>query len=89
MAEDLNGYFRSVFTTEDNSSLPCSSRSDYLGQLIVASELVAMKIKAMKNNQSSVVGGIPPRMLMEIAEQISTPLARVFNFLSKEGVVPF
>ena len=38
MAEDLNGYFSSVFTTEDISSLPVLDakfqevKSDYLGQ---------------------------------------------------------
>ena len=38
MAEDLNGYFSSVFTREDISSLPVpeaklqEAKSDYLGQ---------------------------------------------------------
>ena len=40
-AEDLNGYFSSVFTRDDISSLPVPgskfqvAKSDYLGQLIV------------------------------------------------------
>ena len=33
--------------------------------------------------------GIPPKLLMEMVEQISIPLARVFNLSLKEGVVPF
>ena len=33
--------------------------------------------------------GIPPKLLMETVEQISVPLARVFNLSLKEGVVPF
>ena len=33
--------------------------------------------------------GIPPKLLMETVEQISIPLARVFNLSLKEGVVPF
>ena len=32
---------------------------------------------------------IPPKLLKETVEQISIPLARVFNLLLKEGVVPF
>ena len=41
-AEDLNGYFSSVFTREDISSLPVpDAKSDYLGQLIVIPEKVA------------------------------------------------
>ena len=47
MAEDLTGYFRSVFTKEDISSLPVpdakcqEAKSDYLGPLIVTPEMVA------------------------------------------------
>ena len=95
MAEDLNGYFSSVFTEEDISSLPVAdakfqgAKSDYLGPLVVTPELVAKKIKAMKDNKSPGVDGIPPKLLMETVEQISIPLARVFNLSLKEGVVPF
>ena len=95
MAEDLNGYFSSVFTKEDISSLPVAdakfqrAKSDYLGPFVVTPELVAKKIKAMKDNKSPGVDGIPPKLLMETVEQISIPLARVFNLSLKEGVVPF
>ena len=95
MAEDLNGYFSSVFTKEDISSLPVANakfqeaKSDYLGPLVVTPEMVAKKIKAMKDNKSLGVDGIPPKLLMETVEQISIPLARVFNLSLKEGVVPF
>ena len=51
--------------------------------------MVAKKIKAMKDNKSPGVNGIPPKLLMETVEQISLPLARVFNLSLKEGVVPF
>ena len=37
------------------------------------------KIKAMKDNKSLGVDGIPPNLLIETVEQISIPLARVFN----------
>ena len=95
MAEDLNGYFSSVFTKEDISSLPVAdakfqgAKSEYLGPLVVTPELVAKKIKAMKDNKSPGVDGIPPKLLMETVDQISIPLARVFNLSLKEGVVPF
>ena len=45
--------------------------------------MVAKTIKAMKDNKSPGVDGIPPKLLMEIVEQIST-LARVFNLSLKE-----
>ena len=95
MAEYLNGYFSSVFTKEDISSLPVAdakfqgAKSDYLGPLVVTPELVVKKIKAMKDNKSPGVDGIPPKLLMETVYQTSIPLARVFNLSLKEGVVPF
>ena len=84
-----------MFTKEDISSLPVAdakfqgAKSDYLGPLVVTPELVAKKIKAMKDNKSPGVDGILPKLLMETVEQISIPLARVFNLSLKEGVVPF
>ena len=50
--------------------------------------MVAKKIKAMKDNKSHGVDGIPPRLLMETGEKISIPFARVLNLSLKEGVVP-
>ena len=51
MAEVLNEYFSSVFTTEDISSLPVpftkfeSSKSEHLGQLFVTPEMIAKKLR--------------------------------------------
>ena len=95
MAEDLNGYFSSVFTRDNISSIPVpdakfeEAKSDYLGQLVVRPEMVAKKINTTKDNKSPGVDGIPPKLLMETVQQISISLARVFNLSLKEGVVPF
>ena len=88
MAEVLN------FTTEDISSLPVpftkfeGNKSEHLGQLFVTPEMIAKKIKKMKNNKSPGVDGIPPKLLKEIVEQISTPLTKVFTLSLEEGIVP-
>ena len=85
MAEVLNEYFSSVFTTEDISSFPVpftkfeGNKSEHLGQLFVTPGMIANKIKKMKDNKSPGVDGIPPKLLKEIVEQISTPLAKLFN----------
>ena len=85
MAEDVNGYFSSVLTREDISSLLVpdvkfqDAKSDYLEQLIATPE---------KDNKSPGVDGIPPKLLMETVEQNSVPHAIVFN-LSLKGVAPF
>ena len=63
-------------------------RAIHLGQLFVTPEIIAKKIKKMKDNKSSGVDGIPPKLLKEIVEQISTPLAKLFNLSLEEGIVP-
>ena len=85
MAEVLNEYFSSVSTTTDISSIPVpftkfeGNKSKHLRQLFVTPEMIAQKIKKMKDNKSPGVDGIPPKLLKEIVEQISTPLAKLFN----------
>ena len=94
MAEVLKEYFSSVFTTEVISSLPVpftkfdGSKSEHIGQLFVTPEMIAKKIKKMKDNKSPGVDWIPPKLLKEIVEQISTPLAKCFNFLLEKGILP-
>ena len=84
-----------MFTREDISSLPVpdatfqEAKSDYLGQVIVTPEMVAKTIKATEDNKSPGADGIPPKLLMGTVQQVSIPLARVFNFSLREGVVPF
>ena len=83
-----------MFTTEDISILPVLENKfegrefDYLGQLIVTPTMVATKIRDRKDNKSPGVDGIPPKLLLEIVEQISIPLATVFNLSLEEGIVP-
>ena len=55
---------------------------------IVTPEMIAKKIKKIKNNKSHGVDEIPPKLLKEIVEQISTPLAKLFNLSLEEGIVP-
>ena len=80
------------FTTEDISSLPVPVKKfegvNHLGQLFITPEMIAKKFKKMKDNKSPGVDGIPPKLLKEIVEQISTPLAKVLNLLLEEGIVP-
>ena len=42
----------------------------------------------MKEDKSPGVDGISPKILKEIVEQISTPLAHMFNMSLQEGIVP-
>ena len=64
------------------------NKSEHLGQLFVTHEKIAKKIKKMKDNKSPGVDGIPPKLLKEIVEQFSTPLAKCFNLPKDEEIVP-
>ena len=64
------------------------NKSEHLGQLFVTPEMIAKKIKKMKDNKSPGVDWISPKLLKEIVEQISTPLAKLFNLSLEEGIVP-
>ena len=94
MAEELNVHFSSVFTWDDTSSLPVpdtkfkGTEGERLGQLVATPEVVASRINNMKENKSPGVDGISPKILKETVEQISTPLAHVFNMSMQEGIVP-
>ena len=87
-------HFSSMFTREDTCSLPVpetkfnESEGEMLGQLVVTPEVVASKTNNMKENKSPGADGISPKILKEAAEQISTPLAPMFNMSLQEGIVP-
>ena len=75
-----------MFTLKEVGSLPIpeakfkkTEADDYLGMLVVTPEMVANKIKAMKDSKSPGVDGIPPKLLLDTVEQINIPLAKVFN----------
>ena len=94
MAEELNMHFSSVFTREDTSSLPVpetkfnGTEGERLGQLVITPEVLANKINNMKDNKSPGIDRIAPKILKETVEQISKPLAHVFNMSLREGIVP-
>ena len=72
-------------TREDTSSIPVpetkfkGSEGERLGQLVVTPDVVVSNINNSKENTSPGVDGISPKILKETVEQISTPLAHVFN----------
>ena len=47
----------------------------------------AKKVRDMKDNKSPEVDGISPKLVLEIVEQISTPLATVFTLSLDEGLL--
>ena len=81
-------YVRSKQNVRDKVGPLENNAGERLGQLVVTPEVVASKINNMKENTSPGVDGISPKILKETVEQISTPLAHVFNMSLQEGIVP-
>ena len=73
LPQKISAHFQFQFTKFEGH------KSQQLWQLFVTPEMIAKKIKKMKDNKSPGVDGIPPKLLKEIVKQISTPLAKVFN----------
>ena len=93
MAESLNEYFSTVFTLEDTNALPATEQlleegKTCLEQLVVTPGMIEAKIKGLKDNKSPSADGISPRLLKEIVDDISVPLAIAFYLSIQDGIVP-
>ena len=82
LPQKISAHFSVPFTKFEGN------KSEHLGKLFATPEIIAKKIKKIKDNKSPGVDGIPTQLLKEIVEQISTPLASLFNLSLEEGIVP-
>ena len=92
MADALNIYFSSVFTLDKNN-LPVhepllADNVECLTNMLITPAMIVTKIQNLKDNKSPGIDGITPKLLKEIAEEISVPLAIMFNLSLREGTVP-
>ena len=91
MANILNNFFSSVFTTENMSNLP-SPMTTCTGTPLTNTNIEQEKIEAKitKLNSSSSPGPdkLCPRLLQGISDIISIPLAIIYRKSLDEGVVP-
>ena len=96
MADALNIYFSSVFTLEDKNNLPVhepllAEYVECLTNMLITPAMIVTKIKKLTNNKSPGIDGITPKSLKETAEEISVPLAIMFNVSARgdrSNVVP-
>ena len=56
--------------------------------MLITPAMIVTKIKKLKDNKSPGIDGITPKLLKEIAEEISVPLPIMFNLSLHEGTVP-
>ena len=92
MADALNIYFSSVFTLEDKNNLSVhepllADNVECLTNMLITAMIIT-KIKKLKDSKSPGTDGITPKFVKVIAEEISVPLAIMFNLSLREGTVP-
>ena len=84
-AEELNSFFASVFTREDSANVPepeTKYHGDKLVTVTVTTEEVLKKLKKLNPSKSPGPDGMHPRVLKEVAEEISSPLTDIFNTIN-------
>ena len=89
-ADILQKQFASVFTREPDDVIPeLQKKTKFsLKNLVVTVEMVKEVIKLLNVNKSCGPDEINPRMLLELAEQISAPLALIMNKALHNGTIP-
>lgn len=89
-ADILQNQFTSVFTKEPEGDLPgfdTRTLTD-IGPLEITAELVKQKINNLDVNKASGPDEIHPRLLKELVNEVSTPLAIIFNKSLRDETVP-
>ncbi|CAM4694885.1 unnamed protein product [Lepidochelys kempii] len=91
MAQYLNKYFASVFNKtkedlRDNGSM--TNGNEDMEVDITISEVEA-KLKQLNGTKSGGPDNLHPRILKELAHEIASPLAGIFNESVNSGVVPY
>ena len=90
MAETLNGFFHSVFTQEDISSIPSATvrEMENMEGAIVRERLIREKIKNFKPCSAAGPDGIGPQLLKEFQEEIIPALKLIHRKSLESGEVP-
>nr|XP_054766959.1 uncharacterized protein LOC129274131 [Lytechinus pictus] len=87
----LNEAFSKVFTKEDDSNVMTpewSHEGSTLGSINFTQEKVEKQLISLNPNKSAGPDGIHPRVLKELAREISYPLTSIFNLSMGEGYLP-
>ena len=89
-ADELNTFFGSVFTEENDQNFPeCTSSTDKkLSHVEVSVDEVCKVLKGLKPGKSPGPDGIQPRVLKELAEPLSLPLKLLFDATLAQGKIP-
>ncbi|CAM4321167.1 unnamed protein product [Caretta caretta] len=91
MAQYLNKYFASVFNKAKEGVRDNGSMRNGIEDMEVDITIfeVEVKLKQLNGTKSGGSDNLHPRILKELAHEIPSPLARIFNESVNSGVVPY
>ena len=90
-AELLNTFFSDVFTKEDLITTPTFEQRAYrepLTDITINDDMVAAVLGRLKPNKSPGGDGLHPRVLVELKNEMATPLRMIFTRPLQEGQLP-
>ena len=90
-AQELNDFFSSVFTREPSNHLPQMEDIEGIAKLEginVTPESICNIIKKLKINKTPGPDGLHPRVFVELADVICTPLHKIFVKSMEESELP-
>ena len=89
-ANILQEQFCSVFTLEPDGSLPpFSERTDAnLMDITLTEDLIRTELLSLNVNKASGPDDVHPRILLELADELSAPLALLFQKTLRDGIIP-
>ena len=89
--EVLADFFSSVFTEEDTRKMPHMTQrnfKEWLTNINISKEKIKKKLLELKISKAPGPDGLHPRLLKELAAQLSEPLESIFQLSLKQGKVP-
>ena len=89
-ADILNRQFKSVFTTEDTSSVPTLDNTKYpdIPPLHITEDGVRKLLEGLNPHKAQGPDQLPPRVLKELASKISKPLTDIYRKSVETGCLP-
>ena len=89
-ANEMNGFFSSVFTKDEDNYFPdFSRRSDSsISDIVVTENKVKSLLKQLNVSKSTGPDNFHPRFLKETVDNISLPITILFNKSLSDGILP-
>ena len=90
-ADVLNTFFQSVYTNEPAGDLPdppTYNMESTLSDFEITEEEVRKILKGLKTSKAAGLDGIPAILLVEAADQLTTPVTEIFRKSLMEGKIP-